>query len=164
MDDETEGIKLIWGSLLATREFYSPAARGLQHFFVEEDLMNKSPGHQKFPNHKVEEEHIPQIMKVDVNGDTIAQSNDVIRLKEDNHPDRYYFPRNAVVMSKLQRTTTTTECPFKGLANYFTLDARGKTYIDAVWTYEDPYEEHRELKDRLAFYDDKIPEIHIRAA
>ena len=126
--------------------------------------MNKSPGHQRWPNHKVEEERVGEPMKVEVNGETIAESNDVIRVKEDDHPIRYYFPRNDVRMNKLSRTTTITECPFKGRAHYFSIDAQGRKFKDAVWTYEQPYEEHRDLKDRLAFYDDKISEIQVRAA
>jgi len=126
--------------------------------------MNKSPGHQKMPNHKVEEERIPETMKVEVDGETIAQSADVILVKEDDHPDRYYFPRNDVQMKKLERTVTTTECPFKGTAHYFNINTNGRRFNNAVWTYENPYDEHRDLKDRVAFYDDKIPDIQVLAA
>ncbi|HET9943300.1 MAG TPA: DUF427 domain-containing protein [Terriglobia bacterium] len=126
--------------------------------------MNKSPGHQLMPDHNVEEQRVRESMKVEVNGETIAQSKDVIRVKEDGHPDRYYFPRNDVQMKKLERTLTTTECPFKGTAHYFNINANGQRLNDAVWTYEDPYDEHLDLRERVAFYDDKIPEILIRAA
>jgi len=126
--------------------------------------MNKSPGHQLMPDHNVEEQRVRESMKVEVNGETIAQSTDVIRVKEDGHPDRYYFPRNDVQMKKLERTLTTTECPFKGTAHYFNINANGQRLNDAVWTYEDPYDEHLDLRERVAFYDDKIPEILIRAA
>jgi uncharacterized protein (DUF427 family) len=89
--------------------------------------MGKSPGHQKWPNHRVEERHIGQRIKVEVGGDEIADSSDVIRVDEDDYPSRYY--------TKLE---------------------------DAVWTYEEPYDDHRDLKDRLAFYDDKLKEIHVK--
>ena len=126
--------------------------------------MNKAPGHQKMPDHKVAEERVRETMVVEVNGDTIAKSADVIRVKEDGHPDRYYFPRNDVQMKKLERTVTTTECPFKGTAHYFNINTSGQSLNDAVWTYEDPYDEHRDLKERVAFYDDKMPDIRVRAA
>src|SRR5687768_10571885 len=103
--------------------------------------MSKSPGHQKWPNHKVEEEHVGQTMKVEINGETIAESNDVVRVTEDDHPVRYYFPRADIRMNKLERTTTQTECPFKGEAHYFSVNAGGRKFQDAVWTYENPYEE-----------------------
>ena len=126
--------------------------------------MNKSPGHQKWPDHKVKEEHVGGRVQVEVNGEIVADSNDVIKVEEDGYPDRYYFPRSDIKMDKLERSETTTQCPFKGTAHYFTLKTASKRLGDAVWSYEDPYDEHSDLKDRLAFYDEKAPEIHVRPA
>lgn len=123
--------------------------------------MSKSPGHQKWPAHKIQEKRIDGNVEVEVNGEILANSGDVIAVDEDQHPRRYYFPRSDVKMEKLERSTTTTECPYKGIAHYFNLNLDGKEFKDAVWTYEDPYDEHRDLKGRLAFYDDKVQEIHI---
>jgi uncharacterized protein (DUF427 family) len=124
--------------------------------------MSKSPGHQKMPAHKVEERRIGQRVKVEVGGQEIADSSDVIRVDEDNNPSRYYFPRSDVKMEMLERSSTTTKCPFKGTASYFNLKLGDRKLEDAVWTYEEPYDEHGDLKDRLAFYDDRIKEIHVK--
>ncbi len=127
--------------------------------------MSKSPGHQKWPDHKVEEHHLAQgaHVTVEIGGQVIADSHDVIRLDEDGHPSRFYFPRSDVSMDKLERSETTSQCPFKGTARYFTLRADGRRLDDAVWSYEEPFDEHRELKDRVAFYDEKYRDIHVRA-
>jgi len=124
--------------------------------------VRNSPGHQKWPDHKIQEKHLEERVEVEVNGEFIATSNDVVAVDEDEQPRRFYFPRSDVKMDKLERSATTTECPFKGTAHYFNLKVAGNTLRDAVWTYEDPYDEHRDLKDRLAFYDDKLREIRIR--
>lgn len=124
--------------------------------------MGKSPGHRKWPDHKVEEQRLKERMRVEVAGRTIAESTDVIRVKEDEHPDRYYFPRSDIDMALLKRTDSTSECPFKGKAHYYSVDIADKHLEDAAWTYEETYEEHAALTDRIAFYDDKVREIDIK--
>jgi uncharacterized protein (DUF427 family) len=126
--------------------------------------MTQAPGYQKMPQHRIREERENHRVFAMVNGEIVADSNNVIRVEEDRSPVRYYFPRADVNMEKLVRAEMTSYCPFKGNANYFALNAGGKKLDGAVWTYEEPYAEHVGLKDRVAFYDDKYPEITVRVA
>jgi uncharacterized protein (DUF427 family) len=124
--------------------------------------MAKAPGYQKNPNHRIQTTPVEQSVRVFVRAELVAESNDVLRVDEDGHPPRYYFPLLAVHTDLLERTQTQTRCPFKGTASYFTLRVAGDPLTDAIWSYEDPYEEHQILKGRLAFYTEKFPEISIR--
>jgi uncharacterized protein (DUF427 family) len=123
--------------------------------------MSKAPGHQQWPEHKVIEIPVEGPVTVEVDGRIVAQSRHAIRVEEDGSPTRYYFPRDDVRMDKLERTSTTSRCPFKGTAHYFNLSIDGGRLDDAVWSYEEPFDEHRALKDRVAFYDDKYRNIRV---
>lgn len=124
--------------------------------------MAKSPGHEKWPDHKVKEEHLTKRVRVEIDGEVIADSEDVVKVEEDENPARYYFPRSNVKMDKLERSETTSECPFKGTAHYFSVSTDERRIDDAVWTYEEPFEEHDDLKDRVAFWVEKSASISIR--
>jgi uncharacterized protein (DUF427 family) len=110
----------------------------------------------------VKEEHLADRVRVEVNGEVIADSKDVVKVEEDGNPPRYYFPRSDVKMDRLEGSETTSECPFKGTAHYFSVTTDERKIDDAVWTYEEPFEEHEDLKDRLAFWVEKSAAFTIR--
>jgi uncharacterized protein (DUF427 family) len=108
----------------------------------------KVPG----PDHPITLAAAPGRMRALYHGHQIAESADVLMLKEANYPPVAYFPRDDVAMDYMSRTPHATHCPYKGRAAYFTLDMDGHIAENAIWSYEDPYPAMALIKDRLAFY------------
>ena len=119
---------------------------------------NSAPGFRTHPNHRIETKPADARVQVTFDGEVVADSDDVVILTEGRYDPVYYFPRRDVRMERLNRTNHRTHCPFKGDASYFTLTG-GRTEENAVWSYEDPYDEMQVLKERLAFYPDKVDSI-----
>lgn len=122
--------------------------------------MSKSPGHRKWPEHKVEERPLEQHLQVRVQGEVVADTKRAIVVNEDEYPPRYYVPRSDVVMEKLSDSQTTSKCPFKGEAHYFNINVAADQLEDAAWAYDAPYDEHRALAGHIAFYEE-LPGIEI---
>jgi uncharacterized protein (DUF427 family) len=112
----------------------------------------KTPG----PDHPITIEPYPRRVRVDFSGHRIADSDDVLVLREAGYKPVYYFPRDAVAMDYLARTDRRTYCPYKGDASYYTLAMDGHIEENAVWTYETPYDFMSPIAGRLAFYPDKV--------
>jgi uncharacterized protein (DUF427 family) len=105
----------------------------------------------------------PSRVRVTLAGKVIADSKNALVLREADYPAVQYIPRADVDMSLLTRTDNETYCPFKGDAAYYSITPGGDRSINAVWTYEEPYESVAAIKDHLAFYPDRvdaIEEIH----
>ena len=90
-----------------------------------------------------------QRMQVQVFGVLLADSTNTLELREQGYPPRHYFPRDDVRMDLLTVSETTTYCPFKGHAVYFSLGERR----DIAWSYEEPIEGVRAIAGRVAFYE-----------
>ncbi|HVK20294.1 MAG TPA: DUF427 domain-containing protein [Actinokineospora sp.] len=80
-------------------------------------------------------------------GELIAESDDTV-IVEGNH----YFPVDSVRREYLCPSDTTTFCPWKGTANYYSLDVDGVINADAAWYYADPKPEAAHVKGRIAFW------------
>ncbi len=81
------------------------------------------------------------------NGRVIAESDDTV-VVEGNH----YFPADAVAQDVLRDSTTTSHCPWKGEAHYYSLEVDGEANRDAAWYYPDPKPAAAEIKGRIAFW------------
>jgi uncharacterized protein (DUF427 family) len=121
---------------------------------------NSGPGYKQMPNHTITLERPAKRVQVTFGGDVIADSDDVIELREGSYPPVYYLPRGHVKMERLVRTEHRTHCPFKGDASYFSLTG-SRSAENAVWTYETPYDEVSDIRDRLAFYPNRVDAITV---
>ena len=116
------------------------------------------------PDHPITIEPYSRRVIVTLGGKTIADTNDAIALREASYPAVLYIPRGDVDMAALERSATTSYCPYKGEASYFSIPAGGPRSIDAIWSYEAPFEAVGAIKDRLAFYPDRVDSIEERDA
>ena len=81
------------------------------------------------------------------NDQLIAESTDTV-VVEHNH----YFPKKDLKMNFFKESKLTSNCPWKGTANYYTLSVNGSENQDAAWYYAEPKEAAKEIKDRVAFW------------
>jgi uncharacterized protein (DUF427 family) len=119
----------------------------------------KIPG----PNHPITVEKNPDRVVVKVAGQVIADSRDALSLQEASYPAVQYIPRKDVDMTALERTTHESYCPYKGEASYYSVTPGGGKTVNAVWTYESPYEPVADIRDHVAFYPDRVDSIEILA-
>ena len=119
------------------------------------DKPKKIPG----PDHPISIDANPSRVVVTVGGRVIADTRDALMLREDSYPAVQYIPRRDVDMAALRRSEHTIYCPYKGDASYYSIPAGGDRSLNAVWTYETPFEAVAQIKDYVAFYSDRVDEI-----
>jgi uncharacterized protein (DUF427 family) len=115
----------------------------------------KLPG----PDHPIAIEANSSRVVVKVGGRIIADTRDALTLREASYPPVQYIPRRDVDMAALTRSEHTTYCPYKGDASYYSISAGGDRSLNAVWSYETPFEAMARIKDFVAFYPHRIDEI-----
>ncbi|GAA0914071.1 DUF427 domain-containing protein [Virgisporangium aurantiacum] len=115
--------------------------------WFEEDEPIRS--HPRDPYHRVDMRAASRHVRIAYQGRLLADTTSPTLVYETSLPTRFYVPREDLV-GDLTPSDTTTFCPYKGEATYFSIAGRR----DAAWTYEHPLPDAAPLKDLVAFYDE----------
>ena len=80
-------------------------------------------------------------------GTVVAESDDIVEVE-----GNLYLPRSAVREDLLEPSSTTSACPWKGTASYYTLRVGESRNPDAVWYYPTPKPAAAQTPGRVAFW------------
>ena len=109
-------------------------------------------GHARDPYHRIDVRRTSRHVVVRIGGEVVADSRRTVALFETGLPRRWYFPEEDVRMELLEPTDADTVCAYKGHASYWSVGDED----DVVWTYRDPEREVEPIKDRLAFFNERV--------
>jgi uncharacterized protein (DUF427 family) len=137
------------------------ALRGLVRFdwaAMDEWLEEDEPvyTHPRSPYTRVDILASSRHVRVEVDGVTVAESDQPRILFETGLPPRYYLPLSDVRMDLLRPSDTQTHCPYKGTAGYWSLDTGRGVHRDIVWIYRAPLPESQKVAGLACFYNEKV--------
>ncbi|HTK98628.1 MAG TPA: DUF427 domain-containing protein [Pseudomonadales bacterium] len=123
--------------------------------------LHPAPGFAQHPRHRVDITPARAQVEVEFGGVVIAKTQNALLVDESRHDLVYYVPRRDVRMDLLTATQHDSYCPFKGTARYWTIAVGERRAENAVWAYDEPYDEALPLRDHAAFYTDRVDRITI---
>lgn len=112
--------------------------------------------HARDPHKRVDILASSRHVRVDLDGVTVAGSRQPRILFETGLPPRYYLPLTDVRMDLLRPTETSSHCPYKGTASYWTVDTGQGEHRDVVWMYRYPLPESQKIAGLACFYNEKV--------
>jgi uncharacterized protein (DUF427 family) len=108
--------------------------------------------HPRDPFHRIEVVPSSRSVRVERDGELLAESTEPYLLFETLLPTRYYLPAGDVAPGVLHPSDTTTTCAYKGQASYWSLAGEP----DIAWTYREPRREAADVRGRIAFFNERV--------
>jgi len=94
-------------------------------------------------------------VRIELDGERLADSNRPMLLFETLLPVRFYLPREDVAV-RLEPSDTATYCAYKGRASYYSVPDGPR---DVAWTYHEPRHDAEPVRDRICFFDERVDVI-----
>ena len=117
--------------------------------------------HARDPFLRIDTVHTDRHVRVVIDGQTVAESDGAVLLFEPGQPIRYYLPIADTRVELLRPSDTTSRCPYKGLANYYSMKLGGRTIEDIAWSYRAPTLESGMIAGMVSFYNERVDAIFV---
>ena len=121
--------------------------------WYEED--ERIAGHPRDPYHRVDVRRSARQVRIEIDGDVVAETTRARLLCETNLPMRFYLPREDV-HAELHPSSSRTYCPYKGEASWWSLEAGGRRREDLGWSYEQPLPDIGVIAGLVAFWNERV--------
>jgi len=102
-----------------------------------------------------------ELVLITQGGEVVARSTRAVRVLETSHPPTYYVPAADFADGALRASAGTSWCEWKGRAAYLDVVGGGAVAAAAAWTYPDPVEAYRLLRDHVAVYPGRVDECRV---
>jgi uncharacterized protein (DUF427 family) len=112
--------------------------------------------HPRDPYSRVDILHSSRHVRVELDGELLAETRHPTILFETGLPPRYYLPLSDVRRELLRPSDSATHCPYKGTAGYWSVQVNGKLYEDLVWIYRTPLPESQKVAGLACFYNERV--------
>lgn len=112
--------------------------------------------HPRDPYKRIDALPSSRHVRVLIDGAVVADSHKPTILFETMLSPRYYLPATDVRLDLLSPTETSTACPYKGWANYWTATINGVEHPDIAWGYRTPLRESEAIAGMICFYDERV--------
>jgi len=112
--------------------------------------------HPRDPYTRIDVLRTSRRVRVRVGGTLVAETSSALMLLESGLPVRWYLPVEDVRTDLLEPSCTTTRCPYKGLAHYWSLRLPGRYEEDLVWFYPAPFHDAEAVRGLLCFPQDRV--------
>jgi uncharacterized protein (DUF427 family) len=112
--------------------------------------------HARDPYVRIDTLQSSRHVRVVVDGEVVADTHRPVLLLETGLITRYYMPIIDVRTDLLRPSDTHTECPYKGVASYHSVQVGDQVHDDIVWYYPFPNLEVSKIQNLVSFYNEKV--------
>ena len=122
--------------------------------WYEED--ERIVAHPQDPFKRISVRRSSRQVRIEVDGQVLAESERASMLYETGLPTRYYLPSADVRTELLIPSDRQTFCAYKGEASHWSVDLGERVHKNLVWTYREPLHDALPVRDLLAFYNERV--------
>lgn len=125
----------------------------IDHWYEEDEEVCVHPPD---PYHRIDCRRSSRRIRISLDGEVLAESDRPTILFETGLPPRFYLSPADVRTELLVPSDSTTECPYKGTASYWSVEAGGTRHDDLVWYYPQPLPEAAKVQGLYACFNERV--------